>query len=50
MQMDDWDLPINHLIIDHDTKFTDRFDAVFEAESAEITRVGPLAPNLSAYV
>ena len=49
MTMDDWNLPITHLIIDHDTKFTDHFDAVFEAEGAEVKRVGPLAPNMNAY-
>ena len=49
MTMDDWKLPITHLIIDHDTKFTDHFDAVFEAEGAVIKRVGPLAPNMNAY-
>ena len=49
MTMDYWDLPITHLFIDHDTKFTDHFDAVFEAEGAEVKRVGPLAPNMNAY-
>ena len=49
MTMEDWKLPITHLIIDHDTKFTDHFDAVFESEGAEIKRVGPLAPNMNAY-
>src|SRR6185437_241012 len=49
MTMDDWDLRMTHLIIDHDTKFTDGFDAVFESEDAEVKRVGPLAPNMNAY-
>jgi putative transposase len=49
MTMDDWNLPITHLIIDHDTKFTGSFDAVFEADGAEVKRVGPLAPNMNAY-
>lgn len=50
MTMDDWNFRMTHLIIDHDTKFTSHFDAVFEAEDAEIKRVGPLAPNMNAYV
>jgi putative transposase len=49
MQMDEWNLGVTHLIIDHDTKFTDSFDAVLEAEGAEIIRVGPAAPNLSPF-
>lgn len=49
MTMDDWNLQISHLIIDHDSKLTDSFDAVFKAEGAEIHRVGPLAPNMNAY-
>ena len=32
-----------------DSKFTNSFDAVFEAEDAEVIRVGPSAPNLNAY-
>jgi putative transposase len=49
MQIQDWNLSASHLIIDHDTKFTQSFDAVFEAENAEIIRVGPAAPNLSPF-
>ncbi len=49
MQMADWNLGVTHLIIDHDSKFTHSFDAVFEAEEAQIIRVGPAAPNLSPF-
>ena len=37
------------MVIDHDTKYTESFDAVLEAQDAEIVRVGPRAPNLNAY-
>lgn len=40
---------ITHLLIDHDTKFTSSFDAVFEADGAEVKRAGPRAPNMNAY-
>src|SRR3954469_9752053 len=36
------------LLLDHDTKFTTSFDAVFEADDCEVKRVGPAAPNLNA--
>jgi putative transposase len=42
-------LSVNHLIIDHDAKFTDSFDGVFVAQGAEVRRVGPRAPNMNAY-
>jgi len=47
MQMADWGLPPSYLILDHDTKFTDRFDAVFKADDCEVKRVGPMAPNMN---
>jgi len=50
MQIADWNLSMKYLTIDHDTKFTTSFDAVFEAEEAEIIRVGPRAPNMNAIV
>jgi putative transposase len=37
------------LIIDHDTKFTRSFDAVFEVNDTEMKRVGPRSPNMNAY-
>jgi putative transposase len=49
MTMDDWGIPITGLIIDHDSKFTDSFDAVIEGEGAIVNRVGPMAPNMNAF-
>ena len=37
------------LIIDHDTKYTKEFDAIFASEGTKVQRVGPRAPNLNAY-
>ena len=44
MQMDEMGLPLSYLVIDHDTKYAKEFDAIFEAEDAEIVRVGPEHP------
>ena len=49
MQMEDWGLKVEYVLIDHDTKFTSRFDEVFEADGATVKRVGPVAPNLNAH-
>jgi putative transposase len=49
MQMTEWGLPATYLLLDHDSKFTDQFDAVFQTENREVKRVGPLAPNLNAF-
>ncbi len=49
MAMSELGLPARFLLLDHDTKFAQGFDAVFEAESTEVKRVGPVAPNLNAY-
>lgn len=49
MDMEDIGLPARYLLVDHDTKFTDGFDAVFEADGTQVKRVGPVAPNLNAY-
>jgi putative transposase len=49
MQMEDWGLTARMLIIDHDTKFTRSFDAVFEVNDTEMKRVGPRSPNMNAY-
>jgi DNA-binding protein Fis len=37
------------LIIDHDSKYTKDFDAVWSAEGTRVKRVGPFAPNLNAF-
>ena len=49
MQMADWSRPAACLLLDHDSKFTAEFDAVFEAEGTEVKRVGPIAPNLNGF-
>jgi putative transposase len=49
MKMEELGLPPKYLILDHDSKYTKDFDAVFVAEGAEIIRVGPKAPNLNAH-
>jgi putative transposase len=49
MEMADLGLPARFLLRDYDTKFVTGFDAVFEADSTEVKRVGPQAPNLNAY-
>jgi putative transposase len=48
MQLAEWNLGATHSIIDRDSKFAG-FDSVFEAESVEIVRVGPAAPNFNAF-
>ena len=40
---------IRYLIHDHDTKFTQSFDAVFESESIEIIDIPYQAPNANAF-
>jgi len=49
MQMAEWGLPATHLILDHDSKFTDSFDVVFKADGCEAKRVGPMAPNMNPF-
>jgi putative transposase len=49
MEMGELGLPARFLLRDYDTKFVSGFDAVFEADGAEVKRVGPVAPNLNAY-
>jgi len=39
---------MKYLIRDHDTKFTDAFDTVFEAEGIEIVDIPYQAPNANA--
>jgi hypothetical protein len=47
-QLEDRDLPMKYLIHDHDTKFTQSFDTVFEAASIEIVNIPYQAPNANA--
>ena len=39
----------SHLIHDCDTKFTDHFDGILEAEGVDIVKTVPVSPNLNAY-
>jgi len=45
----DGGVPASHPFLDHDSKFTGSFDAVFKADGCEARRVGPLAPNMNPY-
>jgi putative transposase len=47
MHLAEQGLTLSHLIIDHDSKYTESFDTVIESEGAEVVRVGPRAPNLN---
>jgi len=43
------ELTMRYLIRDHDTKFTEAFDTVFEAEGIEIVDIPYRAPNANAH-
>jgi putative transposase len=45
----DLGLSARFLLLDHDTKFTASFDAVFVVDGCEVKRVGPRAPNMNAF-
>lgn len=47
-QLQDRELPLRHLIHDHDTKFTQSFDTVFYADGLEIVNIPYQAPNANA--
>jgi putative transposase len=47
-ELHDRDLPMRYLIHDHDTKFTELFDTVFESEGIEIVNIPFEAPNAYA--
>ncbi len=48
-EFEDCELPVHYLIHDHDTKFTDTFDTLFEAKGVEIVDIPYAAPNANAY-
>ena len=48
-EFEDRELPIKYLIRDHDTKFSQFFDTVFEAAGIEIVNIPYRAPNANAY-
>jgi putative transposase len=47
-ELEERDLPMKYLIRDHDTKFTESFDTVFEATGIEIVNIPYQAPNANA--
>jgi putative transposase len=47
--LQDRELPMRYLIHDHDTKFTDSFDIVFESEGVELVDIPCHAPNANAH-
>ena len=47
--LQDRELPMRYLIHDHDTKFTDAFDIVFESEGVELVDIPYHAPNANAH-
>ena len=47
-EFEDREPPMKYLIRDHDTKFTESFDAVFEATGMEIVAIPYQAPNANA--
>ena len=48
-ELQERELPIRYLIHDHDTKFPEAFDIVFESEGVEIVDIPYQAPNANAY-
>ena len=48
-ELEERDTSIKYLIRDHDTKFTDAFDTVFEAEGIEIVNIPYHSPNANAH-
>ena len=48
-ELQDREVPIGYLIHDHDTKFTEAFDLVFESEGVESVDIPYQAPNANAY-
>jgi putative transposase len=47
-ELEDRDPPMKYLIRDHDTKFTQSYDTVFEASGIEIVNIPYQAPNANA--
>ncbi|NDJ79073.1 MAG: transposase [Chloroflexi bacterium] len=48
-EFEDRELPMKYLIRDHDTRFTQSFDTVFEAAGIEIVNIPYQAPNANAF-
>ncbi|NLF76090.1 MAG: transposase, partial [Chloroflexi bacterium] len=47
--LQDRELPMRYLIHDHDTKFTDTFDIVFESEGVGLVDMPYRVPNANAH-
>jgi transposase InsO family protein len=48
-ELEERELPMKYLIRDHDSKFTQSFDTMFEAAGIEIINIPYEAPNANAY-
>jgi putative transposase len=48
-EFEDRELPMKYRIRDHDTKFTQSFDTVFEAAGIEIVNIPYQAPNANVF-
>ncbi len=48
-ELQDREIPICYLIHDHDKKFPEAFDIVFESEGVEIVDIPYQAPNANAF-
>jgi hypothetical protein len=46
--MAEWGLPATHVLIDHDTTYTEELDALLADDGCTVTRVGPRGANLTA--
>ncbi|MEX0655282.1 MAG: integrase core domain-containing protein, partial [Phycisphaeraceae bacterium] len=49
MEAEDQGQEVGHVIDDCDTKYTERFDRVFESDGVDVHRVGPAQPNMNAF-
>ncbi|MFA9478841.1 integrase core domain-containing protein [Phycisphaerales bacterium AB-hyl4] len=49
MEAEEQGFEIRHVIHDCDTKYTQRFDRVFESDGVEVHQVGPAQPNMNAF-
>ncbi|WP_439630314.1 hypothetical protein [Gemmata sp.] len=45
MEVAEWGLRATHVLIDHDAKHREAFDAVLVADGSEVKRVGPRVPT-----
>lgn len=50
MRAEDAGAAAEYLVHDWDTKFTQQFDGLLKSQGIHVCRVGPMKPNLKAYV